>query len=607
MTATHLTAPALTAPEWDLNDLYAGVDDPRITADLGGAARQADSFRRAWQGRLAEASADALAEAIHAYEGLSERLSRVASYAQLLHAADVENPDTGRFYQDIHEKVADIERELLFFGLELNRLDDAALGKAFADSPALRRYQPWLDQVRAFRPHQLDDRLEELLHDKDLTGKAAWVRLFDQTMAALRFPYQGKILTETELLHILSTSKLEAERHEAALSFAQVLKDNERLFTLITNTLAKDKSTEDRWRSFAQPVQSRNLANQIEDAAVEALASTVRAAYPRLSHRYYALKAKWFGQEALNFWDRNAPLPEQDARITPWHEAQAIVLGAYGRFSPELAQVGERFFDARWIDAAVRPGKDSGAFAHPVTPDVHPYILMNYQGKTRDIMTLAHELGHGVHQVLAAKQGYLLSHTPLTLAETASVFGEMLTFQALLAQTTDPLQRKVMLAGKVEDMLNTVVRQIAFHHFETRVHDQRRAGELSADTLAGIWMETQAESLGPAIALGDSYRNYWSYIPHFIHTPFYVYAYAFGDCLVNALYGVYEQAEAGFAERYLDLLRAGGSKRYDELLLPFGLDARDPGFWEKGLAVIERMIDELETLSGLTQRPPFFF
>jgi oligoendopeptidase F len=596
MTASSLPLSPPTAPEWDLSDLYADIHDLRIASDLDGAAHQADGFRRAWQGRLTDASPDALAEAIHVYEGISQRLSRVASYAQLIHAADVENPEYGRFYQDILERTADIERDLLFFGLELNRLDDATLAKALAASPALRRYQPWLDQVRAFRPHQLDDKLEELLHDKDVTGKSAWVRLFDQTMAALRFPYQGQELTETELLHILSTSKDEAARREAALTFGRVLKDNERLFALITNTLAKDKATEDRWRNFSQPVHARNLANQIENEAVEALASTVRAAYPRLSHRYYALKAKWLGKTALNFWDRNAPLPEQDDRVTSWDEARAIVLSAYGRFSPELAQVGERFFDARWIDAAVRPGKDSGAFSHPVTPDTHPYILMNYQGKTRDIMTLAHELGHGVHQVLAARQGYLLSHTPLTLAETASVFGEMLTFQALLAQTADPRRRKVMLAGKVEDMLNTVVRQIAFHHFETRLHDQRRAGELSADAIAGIWMETQAESFGPAIVLGEAYQNYWSYIPHFIHTPFYVYAYAFGDCLVNALYGVYEQAGAGFAARYLTLLQAGGSKRYDELLAPFGLDARDPGFWNRGLAVIERMIAELETL-----------
>jgi oligoendopeptidase F len=585
------------APEWDLTDLYAGMDDPRLAGDLDGAARQADSFRRAWQGRLGEASPDALAEAIQAYEGLSQRLSRVASYAQLLHAADVEDAETGRFYQDIHEKVADSERDLLFFGLELNRLEDTALEQALEASPALRHYQPWLAQVRAFRPHQLEDRLEELLHDKDISGKSAWVRLFDQTLASLRFPYQGQELTETELLHILSTSKDGGERREAALSFGRVLRENERLFTLITNTLAKDKATEDRWRSFATPVQSRNLGNQIADAAVAALADAVTAAYPRLSHRYYGLKAKWFGKDALDFWDRNAPLPEQDDRVMGWEEAQATVLGAYARFSPELAQLGERFFDAEWIDAAVRPGKDAGAFAHPVTPDVHPYILMNYQGKTRDVMTLAHELGHGVHQVLAAKQGYLLSNTPLTLAETASVFGEMLTFQALLAQTTDTRQRKVMLAGKVEDMLNTVVRQIAFHQFETRVHDQRRHSELSADTLAAIWMETQAESLGPAIRLGEDYRNYWSYIPHFIHTPFYVYAYAFGDCLVNALYGVYAQSDVGFVGRYLDLLRAGGSKQYAELLQPFGLDARDPGFWDQGLRVIEGFIAELENLS----------
>lgn len=586
----------LTAPEWDLSDLYQGPSDPLLQQHLDGARRQADALRTAWQGRLAQASGDALAEAVESYEGISQRLSRVAGYAQLLHAADVENGTIGKFYQDTLEAISDIERNLLFFTLELAQIDEEKFDAALTETPALRRYQPWLQRVRAFRPHQLDDRLEELLHDKDMTGKTAWVRLFDQTLAGMRFPFRDQSLTETELLHILNTSPDRAARQEAALVFGQLLQQHEKQFSLIFNTIIKDKATEDRWRQFARPVASRNLANDIENEVVDALADTVMQACPRLSHRYYALKAKWLGLEVLETWDRNAPLPEQDTTVIAWDEARQIVLQAFGRFEPEIAAVAEPFFNRRWIDARVRPGKDSGAFSHPLTPDTHPYILMNYQGKNRDVMTLAHELGHGVHQVLAAGQGYLLSHTPLTVAETASVFGEMLTFQALLARTSDPRQRKVLLAGKVEDMLNTVVRQIAFHRFETLAHDRRQQGELSPDDLAALWMDVQGASLGPAVRLGDHYRPYWSYIPHFIHTPFYVYAYAFGECLVNSLYAVYEQAAPGFAQRYLDLLRAGGSKRYDALLEPFGLNPRDPLFWARGLSLIERFIDELESL-----------
>jgi len=387
-----------------------------------------------------------------------------------------------------------------------------------------------------------------------------------------------------------------AVRKEAALSIGEVFGCNVRLFGLITNTLAKDKEVEDRWRGFPRPISSRNLSNFVEDEVVDALIAAVRASYPDLSHRYYRLKARWFGVEELPFWDRNAPLPEEEERTISWPEAQDTVLSAYRAFSPEMAAAGGRFFAGRWIDAPVRPGKASGAFAHPTVPSAHPYLLLNYQGRVRDVMTLAHELGHGVHQLLANPQGYLMADTPLTLAETASVFGEMLTFRGLLAGETDPARRKTMLAGKVEDMLNTVVRQIAFVTFEQKVHDERREAELTPDRLAEIWLEVQRESLGPALRLDGVYCNYWSYIPHFVHTPFYVYAYAFGDCLVNSLYAVYEDAHQGFAKRYLALLRAGGTLRHRELLAPFGLDASDPSFWAKGLSVVSGFIDELEKL-----------
>jgi oligoendopeptidase F len=581
-----------TLPQWDLRDLYPGRDSPELARDLETSANGAKEFRARFEGKLASLPGEVLGGAVADYERLEETLARVMSYASLVHAADMSDPEIGRFYQTMHERVNAIETELLFFTLELNRIDDMTLEEKLK-AVALGHYAPWLRDIRAFRPHQLDDDLERILHEKSVSGRAAWVRLFDETEAALRFKVKGKNLTGAEALHLLSDKNPET-RKAAAKALGAVFGQNARLFALITNTLAKDKEVEDRWRHFPRPISSRNLANFVEDGVVDALVTAVRQSYPRLSHRYYRLKARWFGVEQLPYWDRNAPLPEAADRTFPWQEAERVVLNAYAGFSPDLAAVGRRFFEHAWIDAPVRPGKSPGAFAHPTVPSVHPYLLLNYLGKTRDVMTLAHELGHGVHQVLAGPQGALMADTPLTLAETASVFGEMLTFRAMLRAETDPKRRKAMLAGKVEDMLNTVVRQIAFVEFERRVHDERRTGELTPDRIAEVWLAVQSESLGPAIGFEDEYRWYWTYIPHFIHTPFYVYAYAFGDCLVNSLYAVYEDAHEGFAEKYLAMLRAGGTKRHKELLAPFGLDASDPAFWQKGLGVIERFIDELE-------------
>jgi oligoendopeptidase F len=527
-------------PEWDLGDLYPGPESPEITRDLTRLADDAQTFRRQYEGRLAELSGAELGGAVATYERLQELSGRIISYASLVHAGNLADSDIGRFYQTMQERVNAVATTLLFFTLEINRLDDAALAAKEGD-PALAHYRPWLRDTRAFRPHQLSDEAEKLLHEKYIAGRAAWTRLFDETLADLRFPFRGKELTEAEALDLLSDRDAQVRR-EAAQVIGEVLGKNARTLALITNTLAKDKEIEDRWRGFPRPISSRNLANFVEDEVVDALISAVRAAYPRLAHRYYRLKARWFGAETLPFWDRNAPLPEDDDRLFAWSEAEETVLAAYNAFSPELAALGGRFFAAPWIDAPVRPGKASGAFAHPTVPAAHPYLLLNYQGRVRDVMTLAHELGHGVHQVLAARQGYLMADTPLTLAETASVFGEMLTFRALLARETDAKRRKIMLAGKVEDMLNTVVRQIAFATFEIKVHDERREAELTPDRLSEIWLEVQRESLGPALRLDGVYRHYWSYIPHFIHTPFYVYAYAFGDCLVNSLYAVYQDA-----------------------------------------------------------------
>jgi oligoendopeptidase F len=581
-------------PEWDLRDLYPGRDSPELQRDLAAVEADAKAFRERYEGKLATLSGAALGGAVADYERLQEIFGRIMSYAYLVYAGDMGDPEIGRFFQTMQEKVNAIGTTILFFTLELNRIEDAALADKLT-SRELAHYEPWLRDVRAFRPHQLADDIEKILHEKSVAGKAAWVRLFDETMTALRFPLDGKELTSAEILHLLSEHD-GAVRRKAAEVLGRVLGQNARTFALVTNTLAKDKEIEDRWRSFKRPISSRNLANFVEDEVVDALISAVRASYPQLSHRYYRLKAKWFGVAQLDHWDRNAPLPEEDDRVIPWDEARKTVLGAYAAFSPELASIGERFFAKPWIDAPVRPGKAPGAFAHPTVPSAHPYLLLNYLGKPRDVMTLAHELGHGVHQVLAGPQGALMSDTPLTLAETASVFGEMLTFRALLARESDAKRRKIMLAGKVEDMLNTVVRQIAFVEFERRVHDERAKAELTPDELGEIWLAVQRESLGPALKLDGDYRYYWTYIPHFIHTPFYVYAYAFGDCLVNSLYAVYESAHPNFAAKYLDMLRAGGTLRHKELLAPFGLDAGDPAFWSKGLSVIKGFIDELEAM-----------
>jgi oligoendopeptidase F len=582
-------------PEWDLADLYPAADSDALEADLTDAAAKAEAFEARYGGKLDGLSGDKLGAAIAEYEIIDGLLGRIMSYAGLVHAGAMDDPEVGRFYQTMQERVTDISARVLFFTLEINNLDDDALA-TMMKSPAAAHYAPWVRDQRSFRPYQLSHELERLLHEKSVAGRSAWMRLFEQTIDALRFPLDGRDLTSAEVLHLLSDHD-GAVRKRAAESLAEVLGANTRTFALIFNTLIKDKEIEDQWRGLARPISSRNLSNQVEDQVVEALICAVKQSYPRLSHRYYAIKAKWFGVEALDYWDRNAPLPDEDDRIIPWTDARDTVIAAYGAFAPEMADLGQRFFDNAWIDAPVRAGKAPGAFSHPTVPAAHPYILLNYQGAVRDVMTLAHELGHGVHQLLAADQGTLLADTPLTLAETASVFGEQLTFRAMLNAEDDPRRRRVMLAGKVEDMLNTVVRQIAFCDFERRFHDERREGELTPERIGDIWLDVQGESLGPAIRFDDGYKAFWTYIPHFIHTPFYVYAYAFGDCLVNSLYAVYQDQPDGFQDKYFTMLRAGGTLRHKELLAPFGLDATDPNFWSRGLDVISTLIDELEAVA----------
>jgi oligoendopeptidase F len=586
-------------PEWNLSDLYSGIGAPEVARDLDTLDAECVAFESDYKGQLAERTAGEggglwLAGAVKRYEAIDDLAGRLGSYAGLVHAGDSIDPVISKFYGDVSERLTNASLHLLFFTLELNRVDDAVIENAMGTAE-LAHYRPWIEDQRKDKPYQLEDRIEQLFHEKSQSGYSAWNRLFDQTISSLRFKVSAKELAIEPTLSSLQ-DRDGTRRKAAAEALAKTFKANERTFALITNTLAKDKEISDRWRGFKDVADSRHLNNRVEREVVDALVAAVRAAYPKLSHRYYRLKAGWFKKKKLPHWDRNAPLPFAATGAIAWGDAKQMVLSAYRGFSPEMAGIAERFFTDRWIDAPVRPGKAPGAFSHPTTPSAHPYVLMNYQGKPRDVMTLAHELGHGVHQVLAAKNGALMAPTPLTLAETASVFGEMLTFRRLLGETKSTRQRQALLAGKVEDMINTVVRQIAFYTFERAVHTERKNGELTAKRIGEIWLGVQGESLGPAIDIRPGYENFWMYIPHFIHSPFYVYAYAFGDCLVNSLYGAYEHAQSGFAERYLAMLSAGGTKHYSELLKPFGLDAKDPEFWNGGLSVISGMIDELEAM-----------
>jgi oligoendopeptidase F len=585
-------------PDWDLSDLYAGPDDIAVENDLADASNDAGRHKARYQGQLSALAKDGakLAKAVKEYEALCDVVGKLGSYAGLYYTQNQSDPKRAKFQSDVSESITKLWTNLIFFELELNQIDDADLAAALRHKD-LKRYKPWFDDLRKEKPHQLDEKIETLFTEKSQTGRGAWTRLFNETMSALKFDVKGEKqpLSLEPTLNLLSDPD-EKKRKAGAEALSATFKANLPLFTLITNTLAKDKEISDRWRSFKDVADSRHLANRVEAPVVDALVASVRASYPRTSHRYYAMKAKWLGKKKLASWDRNAPLPDKPERVIKWVEAEKIVLRAYSSFAPEMAAIAKEFFDSDWIDAAVKPGKAPGAFSASTVPSVHPYVMMNYLGKPRCVMTLAHELGHGVHQMLARAQGPLLAPTPLTLAETASVFGEMLTFKALLAETKDKKERKALLASKVEDMINTVVRQIAFYTFERKIHEARREGELTSDKIAAIWLEIQAESLGPAIELKPGYEVYWAYIPHFIHSPFYVYAYAFGDCLVNSLYGLYAESHPGFVAKYFDMLKAGGSKHHSELLAPFGLDARDPGFWHKGVKVLEGMIDELEAM-----------
>lgn len=581
-------------PEWNLDDLYRGEDAPELKRDLDWLEEACASFASDYEGKLAELDADGLLECVLRNEKINNIAGRIMSFAGLRYYQLTTDGGRTKFMSDMQEKITNFTTPLVFFSLELNRLADDHLEKLMSRNPDLARYKPVFDRIRAMKPYQLSDEMERFLHDLGVVGDA-WERLFDETIAGLQFEVEGEDLNIEGVLNLL-TDPGRAKREAAARELARVFSENIRTFARVHNTQAKEKEVIDRWRGMPTPQTGRHLSNQVEPEVVEALRNAVVEAYPKLSHRYYELKRKWLGLDRMQVWDRNAPLPMEDPRIVDWNRAKEMVMDAYEAFDPRMGELAAPFFSDGWIDAGVKPGKAPGAFAHPTVTDVHPYVMLNYLGKPRDVMTLAHELGHGVHQVLAADQGEMLSSTPLTLAETASVFGEMLTFRKMLENAKSDAERKVLLAGKVEDMINTVVRQIAFYDFECKLHEARRGGELTPDDINALWMSVQAESLGPAFDFMEGYETFWAYIPHFVHSPFYVYAYAFGDGLVNALYAVYEEGKEGFEEKYFDMLKAGGSKHHKELLAPFGLDASDPAFWDKGLSMISGMIDELEAM-----------
>ena len=584
-------------PEWNLDDLYPGTDSKELKRDFEWLEKACADFSASYQGKIVSLDSDQLFECIQAREKIDSVAARIKAFADLRFSLDSSDPARGKFSGDCNERITGLVSPLVFFEIEFNRIPQADYEAMLEAEPGLRRYRQALDGCRKLRPHQLSPELERYISERAVVGRSAWTRLFDETISSMRFRVGDASLNIQQALDRMN-SPARAAREESAKAFSKEFAERLPLFALITNTLAKDKEIDDGWRKYETPQSARHLSNEVEPEVVDAMTKAVADAYPAVSHRYYRLKAKWLGLDKLEIWDRNAPLPDSDERRIPWKTAKSIVLDSFDSFSPRMAGTASDFFENGWIDAGVKDGKSPGGFCHPTAAAVHPYILVNYQGQPRDVMVLAHELGHGVHQVLSAEQGEWLSQTPLTLAETASVFGEMLTFRSLLEQVKTPIERRSLLAGKVEDMINTVVRQVAFHIFESRLHERRRKGELTKDEINSIWIETQRECLGPAFNFMDGYEVFWAYIPHFVFAPFYVYSYAFGSGLAQALFARSQRNPEGFADRYLKLLNAGGSRPYREMLNPFGIDVADPKFWDAGLTTVSDLIDELEELEG---------
>ncbi|MCR9132404.1 MAG: M3 family oligoendopeptidase [bacterium] len=579
---------------WDLSDLYASSDDPQLAKDKKDVLSEADAFAEKYKGRIADLSVSEFKEMLQAYEALQDKGGKIGSFAYLQWSTDTGNSEYGKLVQEANELGSELSQKLVFLEVEWLAVSDEEAQKLI-DAPELEFYQHYLESSRRYKDHVLKEEQEQILSAKSVTGRSAWVRFFDETLGQAKFELDGKEYSEQEVLSKLHESDREL-RIRAHASLTNKFKELSHPLTFVFNTLLADKSTNDKLRQYPSWITSRNLSNETDDETVDALVNAVTAHYP-LVQRYYKLKAKLLGLDEMFDYDRYAPMMKNEATIQ-WDSAKKMVLDSYTEFHPEMGAITNEFFEKNWIDAAIKQGKRGGAYSASTVPSVHPYVFMNFDGKIRDVQTLAHELGHGVHQYLSRQQGPLQAGTPLTTAETASVFGEMLVFQNLLKELSDPKEKLALIVGKIDDTIATVFRQISMNRFENAMHTARRdEGELTTERFSELWMEQQKALYGDAVTLTDEYGIWWSYIPHFLHTPGYVYAYAFGELLVLALYEEFTQRPDGFADRYMDLLSAGGSEWPHDLVAKMGLDIRDPEFWNKGLASFEKMVEEAEELA----------
>ena len=584
-----------TLPAWDLSDLYKGIKDPEISKDMETYRKSALAFARKYKGKITSLDAKDFLTLLKAEEKMSKLSARLGGFAYLNMSTQMKNPEAMAFYQNTSEKLTAYARPLVFFFFLLNRVPEAKI-KEWLKDKHVAFYKPFIERVRKYKKYELSEAVEEILLEKSVTSSEAWVRLYEETSSRLVYTVDGKNYNDAEISK-LTLDKDAKLRHKAGAEINRVAKENAPLFTLVYNMVMKDKAIEDEKRGFKTPISARNLAEDVPDTSVEALAETVRANYKNIAHRFYKLKAKWLGVKKISYWDRNAPLPFSSDRDYTWDEAVKTVLKGYNEFSPKLGKIAEDFFTHNWIDVPPRDGKRSGAYCSGPLASEHPYLFLNFTGKQNDVLTLAHELGHGCHHQLRLKNGELNEHSRMTTEELASVFAEMLVFQDMLNSLNDDKAKLCLLASKVNDMINTAIRQIAFHFFETRAHDERKNGEVSEERLSEIWLEEMKESLGSYVEVGEDCRYIWSQVGHFFFLPFYVYAYSYADCLVNSLYQVKLEGKVkDFADKYLELLSQTALGDYEKIFKPFGLNPNEASFWQKGLNLISSYIDELERL-----------
>ena len=580
---------------WDLSDLYDSNEDPKLAKDKKSILNQAEDFSDKYRGKISELSASEFRNMLEEYEGILDTSGKIGSFAYLQWSTDTGNTDFGKLVAETNELSSEISQKLVFLDVEWLEIPEEDAQKLI-ESDELKTYKHYLESSRRYKDHVLEEGQEKIMSAKSVTGRSAWVRFFDETLGAAKFELDGEELSEQEVLSKLHESDRDL-RIRAHASLTTKFKDLSRQLTFIFNTILADKSTNDKLRKYDSWIDSRNLANQTNRETVDALVNSVTGQY-ELVQRYYKLKKKLLGLDEMKDFDRYAPILQNEATIQ-WDSARDMVLDSYSKFHPKMGEITNEFFKKNWIDAAIKPGKRGGAYSAGTVPSAHPYVFMNFDGKIRDVQTLAHELGHGVHQYLSRKQGVLQSSTPLTTAETASVFGEMLVFQKLMKELDDPREKLALLVGKIDDTIATVFRQISMNRFEDAIHTARREeGELTTERFSELWMEQQKALYGDSVSLTEEYGIWWSYIPHFLHTPGYVYAYAFGELLVLALYEEYTQRPEGFSDKYLELLSAGGSEWPEDLVAKMGLDITQPDFWQKGLNSFKKMVEEAEEMAA---------